>query len=207
MNPQNKKKKKLFGFLDRSHSNPHLPESGPSEIETSSLPPSQHESRKGLPVPKFLRKVIKRRPASSAQKSPHPEPAAVGSSVQPVPPSQTTQDPSPPIAPAPEAAPDQASNLAIPKPEPPSDLKPVETALADAEAGFKDIARGSKSVQDAASVPNNLPSDPNTIDSLSAILGPLKAFNSIATELAALHPYATLALGIFTYASKVDKNV
>ncbi|KAG1725688.1 uncharacterized protein EDB91DRAFT_1167458 [Suillus paluster] len=58
-------------------------------------------------------------------------------------------------------------------------------------------------VQNIASASNNLQSVPDTMDTFSAILRPLKAFNSIANGLADLHPYAKVALSIFTCASKI----
>ncbi|KAG1724630.1 uncharacterized protein EDB91DRAFT_123426 [Suillus paluster] len=59
--------------------------------------------------------------------------------------------------------------------------------------------------------PNNLTQDWSMKESpmppkFSAILGPLKAFNSVANGLADVHPYANVALIIFTCASKADRD-
>lgn len=58
-------------------------------------------------------------------------------------------------------------------------------------------------VQDTFSATNNLPSVSDTIDIFSAFLRPLKVFNSIADEIANVHPYAKVALGSFTCAPKM----
>ncbi|OJA21354.1 hypothetical protein AZE42_10449 [Rhizopogon vesiculosus] len=57
--------------------------------------------------------------------------------------------------------------------------------------------------QKIASAKDNLQSVPDAIDTASAALKPLKVFNSIANGLADIHPYAKIALSIFTCASKV----
>ncbi|KAG1727940.1 uncharacterized protein EDB91DRAFT_1086247 [Suillus paluster] len=192
MNPQ--RKKRLFGFLGRSRSNPHLPERRPSEIETSSLPPSQDESRRGPPGPvcKFFRKVIKGHPASSTQKLPHPEPAAAGSSIQPVPPSQTTQDSSL-IVPAPNQASD--SRAADLKHLDPTSMKEI---LTDAARGLGGMNNISGTTQNIASTSNILQTVPGAIDTLSGILGPLKTFNSIANGLADVQaPIYILSIPMF----------
>ncbi|OAX32570.1 hypothetical protein K503DRAFT_870078, partial [Rhizopogon vinicolor AM-OR11-026] len=54
-----------------------------------------------------------------------------------------------------------------------------------------------------ASAKDNLQSVPDAINTASAALEPLKVFNSIANGLADIHPYAKVALSIFTCASKM----
>ncbi|KAG1741890.1 uncharacterized protein EDB91DRAFT_1081681 [Suillus paluster] len=115
-------RKKLVGLsLGRSRSNPHLPvESGASEVEPSSLPPSRNASPSrrglsGLRVPKFWGKHSSR----SARQSPSPEPAAASFSAQDLLSAETTQDSSltapTPTVPTIEPNPDQASDSGIPK--------------------------------------------------------------------------------------------
>ncbi|KAG2366045.1 hypothetical protein BDR07DRAFT_567652 [Suillus spraguei] len=58
-------------------------------------------------------------------------------------------------------------------------------------------------VQNTASASDNLQSVSDTIDTYSPILKPLRVFNSIATELADVHPYVKAVLSIFTCASKM----
>ncbi|KAG1717538.1 uncharacterized protein EDB91DRAFT_1090879 [Suillus paluster] len=103
-------KKRLSRLLGpRSHSNPHLPaQSGDSEFEVSSLPPSGDESCTKPPGPgrKLLGKVINRS-TRSARQSPIPEPTPASSGAQDPIPTQTTQDHSTlTVAPAPKQASD-----------------------------------------------------------------------------------------------------
>ncbi|KAG0701504.1 hypothetical protein DFH29DRAFT_1069590 [Suillus ampliporus] len=179
-------KKRLSHLVGRGRSNPHLPvESGANDIESSSCPPSRNGSRTRLPglVPKFIDKVTNRS-ARSAGQSPNPGPAAASSSAQDLLPAQTSQDPSPLTAPTPETTPDQASNSAISKADPPPDPELVKATLTDAKAGFEGITNVSGMVQNIVSASDNLQSVPDTMDTFSAILGPLKVFNDVANGLA-----------------------
>ncbi|KAG1741914.1 uncharacterized protein EDB91DRAFT_1336257, partial [Suillus paluster] len=204
MNPP---RKKPFGWSPiRSRSNPDFPvEIGASEIETSSFPPSRDESPRKPPglFRKLWGKATKRS-AQSARQSSNPEPAVASSSAPDLLPAQTTQDPSPLTAPTPTPGPnaDQPSNSGILKVEQP-DPKFVNERIADATKGVAGMKNVPVMAQNTASQTNNLQSIPDTIDTFSAILKPLKAFNSIANVLADAHPYAKVALSIFTYASQM----
>ncbi|KAG0701512.1 hypothetical protein DFH29DRAFT_1080029 [Suillus ampliporus] len=190
--------KKLLRLVGRSHPNPHLPvESGASENEPSSLP---HGSRKGL-FPK-LRDKLANRSARSARQSPGLEPATASASAQDLLYTGTTQDASRSIAPTSEPNPDQFSSSGIANAEQP-DPKFVSQRIADATRGVAGIKNDPAMVENTASAINNLQSLPDTIDTFAAMLGPLKAFNSIANGLADLHPYAKVALSIFTCASQM----
>ncbi|KAG1767574.1 hypothetical protein EDD22DRAFT_1006115 [Suillus occidentalis] len=59
-----------------------------------------------------------------------------------------------------------------------------------------------ESIANASSEAGNLQSVSDTVDTSSTLLTPLKAFNTIANEIANVHPYAKVALSIFTCASK-----
>ncbi|KAG1717780.1 uncharacterized protein EDB91DRAFT_1188839 [Suillus paluster] len=201
-----------FKLLGRGPSGPRLPvENGASEIEASAPPSSRDESNKGPPSPirRLLGKVTNRSPRSarSARQSPISEPATASSRAKDHLPAQTTQDPSPLTAPASDAAPNQASNSDILKvyhqAKPPPDTELVKATLAHAKADFEGIGYGSGMAQNTAAAYYNLQSDPNTSNMFSAILGPLKKFNDVANGLADVHPYAKVALSIFTFASKV----
>ncbi|KAG0701496.1 hypothetical protein DFH29DRAFT_554692 [Suillus ampliporus] len=201
-------KKRLSRLVGRSRSNPHLPvEGGASEIESSSRPSSRNASRRGLSglFPKFVDKLTNHS-AQSARQSPNPEPAAASSSAQDVLHPQTSKDPSPLTAPTPtpESTPEQVSNSAISKQaEQPGSPKSVNQRLADATKGVEGMKNVAGIVENTASAPNNLQSVSDAIDTFSPILEPLKAFNSIAERLADIHPYAKVALSIFTCASKM----
>ncbi|KAG2343330.1 WD40 repeat-like protein [Suillus weaverae] len=199
-------RKKRLGLLKRSRSNPHLAEEGDRRAasDPSSLPPSRNGSRKGLSglVPKFLGKVTDRF-ARSARQSPNPDPTAASSSAQDLLHPHTSKDLQPlTTIIAPEPNPDQSSDLRIVKSENP-DPKVVKATLAIAKADLEGIRQVSGIVENTASSSNHLQSVPDTIDSFSKILGPFKVFNSVATGLAHVHPYAKVALSIFTCASKM----
>ncbi|KAG2106953.1 uncharacterized protein F5147DRAFT_653550 [Suillus discolor] len=85
------------------------------------------------------------------------------------------------------------------------DPKFVNKRIANATKGVAGIGQVPTIVKHASSTVNNLPSVSDTIDMFSPLLRPLKAFNSIANEIANVHPYAKVALSIFTCASKVNE--
>ncbi|KAG2340254.1 WD40 repeat-like protein [Suillus weaverae] len=201
MSEDNPPRKKRFGLLKRSRSNPHLAEERGRRAasDPSSLPPSRNGSRRGFS--KFLGKVTERL-ARSPRQSPNPEPTAASSSAQDLPHPHTSQDLPPLATITPEPNPDQSSDLRIAKSENP-DPKVVTATLAIAKADFEGIRQVSGIVENTASSSNNLQAVPNMIDTSSKILGPLKTFNSVATGLADVHPYAKVALSIFTCASKM----
>ncbi|KAJ8587653.1 hypothetical protein M405DRAFT_934610, partial [Rhizopogon salebrosus TDB-379] len=57
--------------------------------------------------------------------------------------------------------------------------------------------------QDIASAINDSQSAPDAMDTFSNMLTPLKVFNSIASGIADIHPYAKAVMSIFTYASNI----
>ncbi|KAG1740552.1 uncharacterized protein EDB91DRAFT_1336569 [Suillus paluster] len=169
-------KKRLSRLLGpRSHSNPHLPaQSGDSEFEVSSLPPSGDESRTKPPG------SVTNRSTRSARQSPIPEPAAASSGAQDPITTQTTQDHSTlTVAPTPEQASDaRAANFRHQAEQ----LNPkfVDEKIADASKNMEGMKNVPGMAQNIASPSDNLQSIPNTIDTFSVILGPLKLFNSVA---------------------------
>ncbi|KAG2340093.1 WD40 repeat-like protein [Suillus weaverae] len=204
MNEDNPPRKKRWdSSLKQSRSDPHLAEERRAISDPSSLPPSRNGSRRGLSrlVHKLFGKVTNR-VARSARQSPNPEPTATSSSEQDPLHPQTSQDLSPPTTTTLEQNLRQSSNLHVPKSEQP-DPKLVKATLANAKAGLEGIRHVSGMVENAALASDNLQSVSDTIDMFSTILGPLKVFNSIATGLADVHPYAKVALSIFTCASKM----
>ncbi|KIK33501.1 hypothetical protein CY34DRAFT_701190, partial [Suillus luteus UH-Slu-Lm8-n1] len=83
------------------------------------------------------------------------------------------------------------------------DLKFVKAMLADAKEDFEVIRHVSGIGGNTASASDNLQSVPDAIHMFSRILGPLKVFNTVANGLADAHPYAKVALSIFTCASNM----
>ncbi|KAG2738391.1 WD40 repeat-like protein, partial [Suillus brevipes Sb2] len=189
---------------NQSRSNSHLPEEqGQRPVNaSSSLPHPRNESRRGL-----LRSFGKRI-ARSAGQSPNPESTAASSSRQALPHSQTNQDLSLLTTITLEPNPDQSSdsgvaNISSTITSDKSDPKLVQATLAKAKAGVDGIGLISGRVENVASASDHLQSVPDTIDSFSKILKPFEQFHSVATTLANVHPYAKVALGIFTCASKM----
>ncbi|KAG2125500.1 hypothetical protein DEU56DRAFT_759235 [Suillus clintonianus] len=205
MNEDNPRKKRL-GWLKKSHPEPasDLAEERGRRApnDPSSLLPSSygfHGRLSGL-----LNKATQPF-ARNARQSLNPETAAANSGTQDIPrfpPSQITQDPSLLSAPTLEPNDKQSSNSGIAKAESPPDMNLVTETLAQAQTGVTSIGHAPTFVQNTSSAAGNLQSVFNVIDTFSTILGPLKVFNSIATGLADVHPYAKVALSMFTYASK-----
>ncbi|KAG2133777.1 hypothetical protein DEU56DRAFT_417427 [Suillus clintonianus] len=169
--------------LKPSRSDPHLPEERPTS-DTSSLPPSSNESR-GRPrklVRKLFGKVTKPF-APSARQSSNPEPTGASSSadIQPVP-VQSIENPSPLIVATPELNIEQSSNPGIVKAGQP-DQKFVNERITDATDVFAGIGHVTTIAQHTSSAANNLQSVSDTVDTFSALLGPLKVFNSIVMAL------------------------
>ncbi|KAG1867464.1 hypothetical protein C8R48DRAFT_703031 [Suillus tomentosus] len=201
MNEDNPPRKKRWGLLKRSRSNPHLAEERgqrATDDDSSSLLPSRNGPRRGLSrfLPKSLDKF-----ARGARQSPNPEPTVAGSSD--IPPIKTTQHPSPLNASTPKPNPDQSSNSGIVKAESPPDMTLMRETLAHAQTGVASISPIRGIIQNTASAMGDLQSNSDTIDQFSTILGTLKTFHAIADQIANLHPYAKLALSILTQASKV----
>ncbi|KIK35043.1 hypothetical protein CY34DRAFT_17296 [Suillus luteus UH-Slu-Lm8-n1] len=96
-----------------------------------------------------------------------------------------------------------SSDLRIAKAEQP-DPNFVKAALAGAKSEFESVQHVSGMAENTASASDNLQTVIDTIDTFSAILGPLKVFNSAANGLADVHPYAKVTLGIFTCTSKPE---
>ncbi|KAG2106707.1 uncharacterized protein F5147DRAFT_653680 [Suillus discolor] len=139
MSEGNPARKKCWGLLKRSHSNPQLADE---------------------------------RGQRAASDSPNPKPTVTGSSVQ-------------------DPLHLQTSQL-------------VEEKLANAKAHLDGIKHVSGMVENTASASDNLQSASDMIDTFSQLLAPLRVFNSIVTGLADVHPYAKVALSIFTFVSKIS---
>ncbi|KIK41433.1 hypothetical protein CY34DRAFT_13061 [Suillus luteus UH-Slu-Lm8-n1] len=208
MNEDHPPQKKRLGLLKRTRSNPHLAEERRRKtvIDSSSLPPSRNRSRSGLS--RLIPKCLSKRFARSAEQSPNPGPPATSSSARDLLHSQTSQDLPLLTTTAPKPNPDQplepsAANSSPIMTSKQPDQKLVQATLAKAKAGVDGIGHVSGMVENATSTSDNLQSVADTIDTFSPILKPLKVFNSVATGLADVHPYAKVALSVFTCASKM----
>ncbi|KAG2106701.1 uncharacterized protein F5147DRAFT_653674 [Suillus discolor] len=211
MDENNPSQKKCWGRPKPSHSDHHLVEERgrmTASPNPSSLSPSRngsHERRSGS-VFKLFGKVTKCF-ARSAQQPPNPEPTAASSSLQGTQPVQSSKDLTPPTL---EPDCEQSSNSGIVEVEH-LDPKFVRKRIANANKGLAGTRQVPRILQDASSVTNNLPFASDTINTFSVLLKPLKAFNSIASMIAnvqtiyvsSVHPYAKVALSIFTCASNV----
>ncbi|KAG1792155.1 uncharacterized protein HD556DRAFT_1482212 [Suillus plorans] len=201
MDANNPPRKKRWGRTKPSHSNPHLVEERgrtTASPDPSSLSPSRngsHERRSGS-VLKIFGKVTKRF-ARSGRQSPNPERTAASSSLQDTQPVQSAKDLT---APTLEPNFGQSSNSEIAEH---LDPKVVHDKIANADKSLADAGHVPTILQDASSATNDLPSVSDAIDTFSVLLKPLKAFNSIANTIADVHPYAKVALSIFTCASKM----
>ncbi|KAG1792138.1 uncharacterized protein HD556DRAFT_1537002 [Suillus plorans] len=204
---ENNHRKKRWGRPKPSHSDHHLVETTASP-DPSSLSPSRngsHERRSGS-VFKLFGKVAKRF-ARSIRQPPTPEHTVASSSLQDTQPS--TRDLTPPTL---EPDCEQSSHSGIVEAKH-LDPKCVNERIANANKGLAGASHVPTILQDTSSTTNNLPSVSDAIDTFSVLLKPLKAFNSIANAIAdvqtiylsTVHPYAKVALSIFTCASKVDK--
>ncbi|KAG2337995.1 WD40 repeat-like protein [Suillus weaverae] len=142
---------------------------------------------------------VTKRFASSARQSPNPEPTAASSSPQDIPPVQSNKDLT---APTLEPHHQQSSNSGIIEAEH-LDQKFVNERIANATKGLTGISQVQTIAQNTSSAASNLQSVSDAIDKFTAFLKPLKAFNSVANEIANVHPYAKVALSIFTCASKM----
>ncbi|KAG1854358.1 hypothetical protein C8R48DRAFT_835826 [Suillus tomentosus] len=201
--------KTRWGWLKPSRSDPHLvQERGrrAASQDPSSLPASRHASR-GRPqgsICKLFGPVTKRFARSARQPS-NPEPTAASSSPQDVQPVQSSNDLTAPII-EPNPEPSSNSGIAgISSTDIDEHLGPkfVNERIANATKDFVDIGQVPTVAQDTSSVANNLQTVSDTIDTFSSFLEPLKLFNSIANSIANVHPYAKVALSIFTCASKM----
>ncbi|KAG2100142.1 uncharacterized protein F5147DRAFT_813275, partial [Suillus discolor] len=196
-------RKTSWGWLKPSHPDrPLVQERGrrAASQDLSSLPDSRNGSRGRFlgSVPKLLDKVTKCF-ARSARQSLNPETTTASSSPQDIQFIQSNKDIT---APTLEPNPEQSFNSWIAEAE---DLDPkfVNKRIAEATEGVAGIGQVPTIVQDTSSAINNLPSVSDAIDTFSALLRPLKAFNFIVNEIANVHPYAKAALSIFTCASKM----
>ncbi|KAG1792137.1 uncharacterized protein HD556DRAFT_1537001 [Suillus plorans] len=197
MDENNPPRKNRWRQLKPSQSDPHLP---------SSLSPSRNGShaRRPGPVCKLFGKVTKRF-ARSARQFPNPEPTTASSSLQDTQPVQSTKDLTPPTL---EPDCEQSSHSGIVEGSSTNDAKHLDPKfanerIANANKGLAGTSRVPTIVQDASSATNNLPSVSDAINTFSGFLEPLKAFNSVANAIADVHPYAKVALSIFTCASKM----
>ncbi|KAG2150743.1 uncharacterized protein EDB93DRAFT_333713 [Suillus bovinus] len=207
MSEDNPSRKKRWGLPRLSRSSPRLAEErGHRAVsDPSSLPPSRNGSHGRLW--RFLPKSFDKF-ARSTRQSPNSESMAASSSARDLLHPQTNQDLPPLTTVTPEPNPDQSSdvgvaniNSAITCGQP--DLKVVKEKLANAQADLDGIRHVPGMAENAASASDNLQSLTDTIDTFAPMLVPLKVFNFIATRLADVHPYAKVALSIFTFASKM----
>ncbi|KAG2064689.1 WD40 repeat-like protein [Suillus decipiens] len=184
----------------QSHSEPHLVQErgrSPASQDLSPLSPSGNGST-GRP-PGLVRKLAGKmamRFTRSARQSPNPEHTAAGSSSQDIQPIQSTEEVTTSTL---EPNPEPSSNSGIV--EPSSTNKVVNKAIANASKGLADIGQVPTIVQHASSMSADIPSVSGAIDTFSVFLKSLKAFNTVANEIANIHPYAKAALSIFTCAS------
>ncbi|KAG1823290.1 hypothetical protein EV424DRAFT_763300 [Suillus variegatus] len=187
MSEDNSPRKRRWGLLKQSRSNPHLAEEGGRRAVShlSPPPPSRNGSRRGLS--RFLPKSFDKF-ARSARQSPNPEPTTPSSSARDLLHPRTDQDLPPPTV-TPEPNPDQSFNadvanisLTIASEQP--DPKLVKETLDNAKAHLDGIKHISGMIENTASASDNLQSVPDTIDTFSQILAPLRVFNSVATRLA-----------------------
>jgi hypothetical protein len=100
-----------------------------------------------------------------------------------------------------------------------SQLKECKQKITNTTKDLTGIGQIPTIMQHTSSVANDVQSASGTVDTFSALLKPLKAFNSIANEIAnvqpsisllyvtnvhmQVHPYVKVALSIFTCASNV----
>lgn len=70
-----------------------------------------------------------------------------------------------------------------------TDLKNVNERITAATKGVGGITHVPGTVQNIASTSNNLQSISDTIDTFSAVLGPIKVFNSIANQIAEVQSF------------------
>ncbi|KAG1734867.1 uncharacterized protein EDB91DRAFT_574012 [Suillus paluster] len=166
---------------DNPPSDPHMPERGrrAAKQEPSSHPPAPTGSRKGF-FRDFWGKVTNQcRCAKNTARSPSPPP--VGAII----PSGRTFNPAP------------ARQVEPPNPT------VVNERIKDVTKGITGIDPVLAMAKSAALGTNNVQSVLDGIDTWAAILGPLKAFNSVADHIADIHPYLKGAMSILTCASKM----
>ncbi|KAG2337953.1 WD40 repeat-like protein [Suillus weaverae] len=203
MNEDNLPRKTRWRWPKPSRSDPHsmVEERGKraASHDPSSLLPSRNGSHGQPPgsARNLFGKVTKRF-ARSARQSPNPEPTAASSSPQGIQPVQSTKDLAAPIL---EPNREQSSNSGIVEAH--LDPKFVNEKINNATKDLAGTNQVQTIAQNTSSAANNLQSVSDTINSFSAFLRPLKAFNSVANEIANVHPYAKVALSIFTCASKM----
>ncbi|KAG2343052.1 WD40 repeat-like protein [Suillus weaverae] len=206
MNEDNPPRKTRWRWPKPSRSDPHsmVEERGKraASHDPSSLSPSRNGSHGQPPgsVRKLFGKMTKRF-ARSARQSPNPEPTAASSSPQGIQPVQSTKDLAAPIL---KPNREQSSNSGIVEAH--LDPKFVNERINDATKDLAGISQVQTIAQNTSSAANNLQSVSDTINTFSAFLRPLKAFNSVVNEIANVHPYAKVALSIFTCASKMILN-
>ncbi|KAG2036511.1 hypothetical protein BDR03DRAFT_451693 [Suillus americanus] len=203
MDENNPPRKTRWGRPKPSHSDPRLVQEGgmrATSQDSSSLLPSRNGSRGQLSglVPKLFGKVTKRF-ARSARQSLNLESMAISSGLQDIQPVQSTKDLG-----ASTHGPklEQSSNSGIVEVEH-LNPKSVNERIDNATKDLAGIGKVPTIAQNTSSAVNNLQSGSGTVDTFSALLRPLKAFNIVASEIANLHPYAKVALSIFTCASKM----
>ncbi|KAJ8592441.1 hypothetical protein M405DRAFT_50554 [Rhizopogon salebrosus TDB-379] len=201
------RKRSGLGLLRRGRDHRVSDEAGSTtatDSEVPSLAPSQTRSGKG-PLQltrKLWNKVTKSPSTASAGRSSNT--AAI--SPSPSFPDPTINDPSqhppPPTILVSEPNLGQDTNSGDAKVEVP-DQQLVKEKIDVASQGLAGTSTVPGVAQNIASTTNTLQSAPDAMDTFSKMLAPLKVFNSIASGIADIHPYAKAVMSIFIYASNI----
>ncbi|KAJ8587657.1 hypothetical protein M405DRAFT_934613, partial [Rhizopogon salebrosus TDB-379] len=183
-----------MGFLKQSHSDHRVSDESGSraiiESEVSSLAPSQSGSRKG-PFRKLLDKGRNTLSSSTRSAGRSSNTTAMNSSSSL--PDPTINEPiqhhPPPTILVSEPNLGQDTNSGDAEVEVP-DQQLVKEKIDVASQGLAGTSPVPGAAQNIASATNDLQSAPDAMDTFSKMLAPLKVFNSIASGIADIHPYA-----------------
>ncbi|KAG2368295.1 hypothetical protein BDR07DRAFT_120736 [Suillus spraguei] len=181
--PRKKRWPGIQGLLNQSRSDPHL---------------SRETGGRGQSLIHPLTRLRGMNFAADYRVSQHEPTVASSSDISSI---KTTQHHSPLVASTLKPNPAQSSNSGIAKAELPPDMTFVTEMLTHAQTGVAGISPIDRVVQNTASATGNLRSVP--VDKSSSILGTLKTFHAVADQIVNLHPYAKVAFGILTQASKM----
>ncbi|KAJ8592438.1 hypothetical protein M405DRAFT_787500, partial [Rhizopogon salebrosus TDB-379] len=175
-----------------------------TESEVSSLSPWQTRSGKG-PLQlgrKFWNKVTKSPSTASAGRSSNTAAISPSSSFRDPTINDPSQHPPPPVILVSEPDLGQDTNSGDAKVEVP-DQQLVREKIDVASQGLAGTSTVPGAAQNIASTTNTLQSAPDAMDTFSKMLVPLKVFNSIASGIAEIHPYAKTVMSVLTCASKM----
>ncbi|KAJ8597149.1 hypothetical protein M405DRAFT_780480 [Rhizopogon salebrosus TDB-379] len=205
--------------LKKSHSNLRSPRHYGAVTAASTSEPSLYphvqlgspRASRGL-FHKLWDRLFKSHSNGGAHQTPKPVTPPVvtaNSSGQDISLARTSQAPSPTTAPTPDGNPGQATNPGT-----------VSSEVGLSHAGAPDPKESIAVAYDAAAVMSgpsgmieNITSATDdgrsglqTIDNFSSIIEPLKVFNTIANQIANIHPYSQVVMSIFTGVSKMILN-